>query len=183
MGCAFSEPNGVLICGLPNSGKATVRYQIVHNNLPQDLTAEKKQQSMVFHDSDNSVNVNLILCKTKTDFLNSKFLKETKGIVFVVDSVKDRQRVAEGKNTNEDTIKQRLRSMLLDAHLSNVPILIFANKQDQSDAMSAREIEDKLGLREDWCSKNHKFRVVEGSAVLGKGVRDGWSWLARNMAK
>lgn len=59
------------------------------------------------------------------------------GLIFVVDS-NDRERVGEAM--------EELSRMLAEDELRDAVLLVFANKQDLPNAMTAAEITDKLGL-------------------------------------
>uniref|UniRef100_A0A1I8EGZ0 ADP-ribosylation factor 1-like 2 n=1 Tax=Wuchereria bancrofti TaxID=6293 RepID=A0A1I8EGZ0_WUCBA len=59
------------------------------------------------------------------------------GLIFVVDS-NDRERIEESR--------AELHKMLSEDELRDATLLVFANKQDLPNAMSAAELTDKLGL-------------------------------------
>ena len=65
------------------------------------------------------------------------YFQNTQGIIFVVDS-NDRERVVEAR--------EELQRMLNEDELRDALLLVFANKQDLPNAMSASEITEKLGL-------------------------------------
>uniref|UniRef100_A0A915D310 ADP-ribosylation factor 1-like 2 n=1 Tax=Ditylenchus dipsaci TaxID=166011 RepID=A0A915D310_9BILA len=60
------------------------------------------------------------------------------GLIFVVDS-NDRERIGEARD--------ELMRMLSEDELRDAVVLVFANKQDLPNAMSAAEVTDKLGLQ------------------------------------
>ncbi len=67
------------------------------------------------------------------------YFQNTQGLIFVVDS-NDRERVQEAR--------EELSKMLEEDELRDAIILIFANKQDLPNAMTAAEITEKLGLNQ-----------------------------------
>ena len=67
------------------------------------------------------------------------YFQNTQGLIFVVDS-NDRERVGEAR--------EELGKMLNEDELRDAVLLIFANKQDLPNAMTAAEITDKLGLNQ-----------------------------------
>lgn len=80
------------------------------------------------------------------------YFQNTQGLVFVVDS-NDRDRIGEARD--------ELHRMLSEDELRDAVLLVFANKQDLPNAMTAAEVTDKLGLhslrqRNWWESKNLK---------------------------
>ena len=74
------------------------------------------------------------------------YLKDTNALVFVVDS-NDRYRI--------DDVKEELWRMLGEDELRGCIVMIMANKQDLPNALSVKEITDKLELHEikdrSWC--------------------------------
>lgn len=59
------------------------------------------------------------------------YYQNTHSLIYVVDS-SDRRRLPEAREI--------LHQMLLDPELANVPLLVFANKKDVPNAMSAVEV-------------------------------------------
>ena len=87
------------------------------------------------------------------------------GIIFVVDS-SDRERVAE--------VKEEFQRVLSEQDMKATRILVFANKQDMTNAMKTKEIKDALGIGMDM---EGKIRVQEASAAKYEGLYEGFSWL------
>lgn len=69
---------------------------------------------------------------------------------------------------------QELEQLLKENELLNVPLLIFANKQDLVHALGPDEIVDSLGLTKisDW-----QWMIVACSALTKEGLNDGFDWL------
>ncbi|KAJ0395323.1 hypothetical protein ATCC90586_003801 [Pythium insidiosum] len=89
-------------------------------------------------------------------------------VVFVVDAA-DRFRI--------DEAAMELHNMFQQDELRQAKLLVFANKQDQPDCMSAHEIASKLNLPA--VTKNPHF-VQPAIAVSGDGVYEGLEWLTVN---
>ena len=88
------------------------------------------------------------------------------GIIFVIDSTDvDWMKMA----------KQEMQSILWEDGLSNVPLLILANKQDLENASNEKEVSEMLDLKEiSW-----KDVVYHGcSAKSGEGIWESVAWLA-----
>ena len=66
------------------------------------------------------------------------YFQNTQGLIFVVDS-NDRERISEAKD--------ELQKMLQEDELREAVVLVFANKQDLPNAMTASELTDQLGLQ------------------------------------
>lgn len=67
------------------------------------------------------------------------YFQNTQGLIFVVDS-NDRERIVEAE--------KELQSMLQEDELRDAVLLVFANKQDLPNAMTAAELTDKLHLNQ-----------------------------------
>lgn len=80
------------------------------------------------------------------------YFQNTQGLIFVVDS-NDRERVVEAE--------RELHNMLNEDELRDAVILVFANKQDLPNAMSASELTEKLRL-----SSLHNRSVSKSSASI-----------------
>ena len=100
------------------------------------------------------------------------------GIIFVVDS-NDVDRMDDGKGY-DDNAKEELHRMLAEDELRNAAVLVMANKQDMSHALSVRDIADKLSLgklqRRDW-------HIQGTSAQTGDGLYEALDWLSETMTK
>uniref|UniRef100_A0A0A8ZCX7 ADP-ribosylation factor n=1 Tax=Arundo donax TaxID=35708 RepID=A0A0A8ZCX7_ARUDO len=57
-------------------------------------------------------------------------------------------------------------------------MLVFANKQDLPNAMSAEEIAEKLELQS---LSNRTWHIQGGSATSGKGLYEAMDWLCANI--
>ncbi|CAG8491281.1 10640_t:CDS:2 [Paraglomus occultum] len=87
-----------------------------------------------------------------------------KNVKFQVDSV-DRDRIA--------TSREELHAMLEEEELREAALLVFANKQDMTGAMSAAEVSDSLGLG---TLKSRQWSIYKTSAVRGDGLKEGLDW-------
>ena len=83
----------------------------------------------------------------------------------------DRDRISEARD--------ELHRMLNEDELRDAVLLVFANKQDLPNAMSAAEITDKLGLHS--IRQRHWF-IQSTCATSGEGLYEGLDWLATNIA-
>ena len=99
------------------------------------------------------------------------YFQNTQGLIFVVDS-NDRDRVSEARD--------ELHRMLNEDELRDAVLLVFANKQDLPNAMSAAEITDKLGLHS--LRQRHWF-IQSTCATSGEGLYEGLDWLSTNISQ
>ncbi|XP_072269796.1 ADP-ribosylation factor-like protein 5C [Pyxicephalus adspersus] len=86
-------------------------------------------------------------------------------VILVIDST-DRERLPE---TREELYK-----MLAHEDLKNAAVLIFANKQDVKDSMSASEISASLALS---AIKDRAWHIQGCCALTGEGLPAGLDWL------
>ena len=70
---------------------------------------------------------------------------------------------------------QELYRLLTCDELRHAKVLIFANKQDLPNSVSASELADKLDLRR---VRSHEWYIQACSATVGWGVYEGLDWLA-----
>merc|ERR1711879_491294 len=94
----------------------------------------------------------------------------THGAIFVVDS-SDRDRVEDAR--------EELTKMLSEEELRDAVLLVFANKQDLPDAMTATELTDKLGLHN---LRHRQWYIQSACATSGDGLYEGLDWLSRTLS-
>ena len=99
------------------------------------------------------------------------FFQNTSAIIFVVDS-NDRDRI--------DQARDELNKMLGEDELHDVLLLVFANKQDLPNAMTAAEITEKLGLHS---LRNRQWYIQSTCATIGDGLYEGLDWLSNTFKK
>ena len=208
MGLAYSRVFGklfgkkdvrILMVGLDAAGKTTILYKL------KDLTTSSKIVTTI---PTIGFNVETLeyrnIAFTTWDVggqdkirpLWRHYYQNTQGVIFVVDS-NDRDRVGEAR--------EELYRMLNEDELRDAVLLVFANKQDLPNAMSAAEVTDKLGLdslrQRKWCPTMrpfplalhpappflipaHSFRYIQSTcATTGDGIYEGIDWLANSIAE
>ena len=97
------------------------------------------------------------------------YYQNTQGLIFVVDS-NDRDRI--------EAARSELTRMLGEDELRESVLLVFANKQDLPNAMTAAEMTDKLGLH----SLRHRQWYIQACcATDGAGLYEGLDWLSATL--
>lgn len=99
----------------------------------------------------------------KTYFVNSHAL------IMVVDSA-DRDRM--------DLAREELHAILQSDDLHDACVLVFANKQDLKDAVSAAELSEGLALH---AIREHDWHIQPCSAVTGDGLYSGLDWITAHL--
>ena len=92
-------------------------------------------------------------------------------MVYVVDSADD-MRLGE--------CSEELQSLMKEELLANVPLLVFANKQDLQTALDADEIMETLKLTE---ISDRNYNIQACSAVTKEGLSDGMEWLIKTISE
>src|SRR5580658_6632705 len=126
----------ILMVGLDAAGKTTILYKLKLGEIVTTIptigfnveTVEYKNISFTVWDVGG---------QDKIRPLWRHYFQNTQGLIFVVDS-NDRERV--------EAAREELHKMINEDELRDAVILVFANKQDLPNAMTAAEITDKLAL-------------------------------------
>lgn len=158
----------ILMVGLDAAGKTTILYKLKLGEIVTTVptigfnveTLEYKNISFTVWDVGG---------QDKIRTLWRHYFQNTQGVIFVIDS-NDRERVSEAKD--------ELTRMLSEDELSDAVLLIFANKQDLPNAMTASEITDRLGLHS---HKNRQWYIQSTCATSGDGLYEGLDWLSNQM--
>lgn len=152
--------------GLDAAGKTTVLYKL---KLDQPVTAIPTVGFNVETVTYKNVNFGIwdVGGQDKIRPLWRHYYTGTQGLIYVIDA-SDRERV--------DEAKQELYRIAMDRGMSDVPILIFANKQDMPNAMKPQEIQRRLEL-DQGPLKQRNWLVQPSTATTGDGIYEGLSWL------
>ncbi|KAG9065035.1 Arf GTPase arf1 [Linnemannia hyalina] len=133
-------------------------------------SAQKRQVLMFFDTSDSE----------RLRVYNNSFLRHTHGIIFVIDSSPQ-----EGQTREEyvDEASKSLRRVIheLVNHDQDQPLLVFVNKQDRPDSMTAEEVIEHLHLKDTFSTSGRRWFVQEASALRGEGITIGFAWLLAQM--
>jgi len=147
----------ILMVGLDAAGKTTILYKLKLGEVVTTIptigfnveTVEYKNISFTVWDVGG---------QDKIRPLWRHYYQNTQGLIFVVDS-NDRDRV--------EAAREELHKMIVEDELRDAEILVFANKQDLPNAMSAAEITDKLGLHS---LRNRHWYIQACRATTGDGL-------------
>merc|ERR1711941_118586 len=92
------------------------------------------------------------------------------GLIFVIDS-NDRDRIEDAR--------EELTKILVEDEMRDAVLLVFANKQDLPNAMTAAEVTDKLGLQS---MRNRQWFIQSTCATTGDGLYEGLDWLSKTLS-
>ncbi|KAJ8600524.1 hypothetical protein CTAYLR_009216 [Chrysophaeum taylorii] len=153
----------LLILGLDNAGKTTLM-----KCLSEDATTVAPTQgfnvSQLRH-GQYTLNCWDIGGQKPSRAYWPNYFDKTDGLVYVVDSA-DKARI------EETSIE--LSHIIAESTLNNVPLLVFANKQDLLQALEADDIMDALDLTR---IRVRPWRIQPCDARTGAGLREGLEWL------
>merc|ERR1712227_438055 len=160
----------ILMVGLDAAGKTTILYKLKLGEIVTTIptigfnveTVEYKNICFTVWDVGG---------QDKIRPLWRHYFQNTQGLIFVVDS-NDRERISEAKD--------ELQRMLTEDELREAHVLVFANKQDLPNAMTASELTDQLGLQS---LRNRKWYIQATCATQGHGLYEGLDWLSNELAK
>jgi len=160
----------ILMVGLDAAGKTTILYKLKLGEVVTTIptigfnveTVEYKNISFTVWDVGG---------QDKIRPLWRHYYQNTQGLIFVVDS-NDRDRV--------DAARDELSRMLQEDELQDAVVLVFANKQDLPNALSAADLTDRLGLNQ---LKNRQWYIQCTCATTGDGLYEGLDWLSNVLTK
>lgn len=160
----------ILMVGLDAAGKTTILYKLKLGEIVTTIptigfnveTVEYKNISFTVWDVGG---------QDKIRPLWRHYFQNTQGLIFVVDS-NDKERITEASD--------ELAKMLREDELRDAVLLVFANKQDLPNAMTAAELTDRLGLNQ---LRNRRWYIQATCAVQGQGLYEGLDWLSNELSK
>lgn len=159
----------ILMVGLDAAGKTTILYKLklgeVVTTIPTiGFNVERVEYRNI------SFTVWDVGGQDKIRPLWRYYYENIQGLIFVVDS-NDRDRVEDAR--------EELHRMLNEDQLRDVVLLVFANKQDLPNSMSAAEVTDKLGLHG---IRGRNWFIQSACATSGDGLYEGLDWLSRTLS-
>ncbi|GBG26783.1 ADP-ribosylation factor [Hondaea fermentalgiana] len=149
----------ILMVGLDAAGKTTILYKL-------------KLGEVVTTIPTIGFNVETVDYKNISDKIRPlwrHYYQNTQGLIFVVDS-NDRDRI--------EPAREELHKMLNEDELRDAVVLVFANKQDLPNAMTAAEVTDKLGLHS---LRSRNWYIQATCATTGDGLYEGLDWLSATL--
>ena len=157
----------IVMVGLDAAGKTTVLYKLKLNDVVTTIPTigfnverlEYKNLRMTIWDVGG---------QDRLRPLWRHYYENSNGVIFVLDSC-DRARLK--------LARDEVHKMMEEPALHDAKLVVFANKQDMPQALSASEIVEALELR----MLKHEWFVQPTSATTGQGLYEGLDWLAAHM--
>lgn len=157
----------LLILGLDNAGKTTILKNL-SNEESKDISPTQGFNVKAIVNDTFRLNLWDIGGQDEIRQYWKYYFEKVSGLVFVVDS-SDEERVCE--------CNKELKILLTEQQLTNVPLLVFANKQDLM-GLEVDEIISKLELNS---INERKWSIFACSAIKGEGLSEGMKWLVSNL--
>jgi len=160
----------ILIVGLDNAGKTTTLYKlhlgdvVVTQPTVGSNVETVNYKNLKFEVWDLGGQTNLRTAWTT-------YYRGTDAVIMMIDST-DRARIAISKD--------ELSRLLEHSELDQAVLLVFANKQDLKDAMTAAELSELLGLTH---IKKHNWQIQACCALTGEGLHEGLEWIAQQVSE
>merc|ERR1739845_288560 len=154
----------ILMLGLDNAGKTTVLKKLSDEDISTIMPTQGFNIKSLVHDG-FKLNVWDIGGQKTIRAYWSNYFEASDALVYVIDS-SDARRLEESG--------EELRELLAEDKLAGVPLLIFANKQDLLQAVSADEIAASLNLGD---IADRTWTIQACSAKTGEGLQEGMEWM------
>eukprot|EP00002_Diphylleia_rotans_P027448 TRINITY_DN54_c0_g2_i1.p1 TRINITY_DN54_c0_g2~~TRINITY_DN54_c0_g2_i1.p1 ORF type:complete len:189 (-),score=41.84 TRINITY_DN54_c0_g2_i1:393-959(-) len=163
----------LLVLGLDNAGKTTIVKRINGEDIDTispTLGFNIKTFTFPSNGTEYKLNVWDVGGQTTIRSYWRNYFELTDGLIWVVDSA-DRRRLAD--------CREELKQLLLQEKLAGATLLVFANKQDLSGALSSEEIAEFLELAQ---IDTRHWQIQSCSAVTGEGLEEGFAWIVQDIA-
>ena len=159
--------------GLDNSGKTSILYHMKFGDLINTITTIGFNLETIKY---KGLNLSIwdiggynIYYENKVRKLWTHYSQNTDGIIFVVDST-DKERFEQAK--------EALSLLIFNDEFKNIPLLVFANKQDLPMSYLPNNIIEILDMGK---IKDNKWLVQGASALNGKGLNEGFNWFCNEL--
>ena len=160
----------ILMVGLDAAGKTTILYKLKLNELVTTIPTIGFNVDRIEY-RNITFTIWDVGGQDKIRPLWRYYYENIQAVIYVVDS-NDRERAEEAA--------LEFKKMMNEEQLRDAFVLVFANKQDLPNAMSAAELTDIMGLRN--MVKRNWF-MQASSAATGNGLYEGLDWLSRVLTK
>lgn len=154
----------LIVLGLDNSGKTTILKKLSDEDILHIMPTQGFNIKSLKHGNFKLNIWDVGGQKTIRPYWRNYF-ESTDGIIYVIDSA-DRRRMEE--------TGIELQQIIDEEKLSGVPLLIYANKQDLLNSLSASEITAGLNLHS---IRDRQWQIVPCSAKSGDGLKDGLEFI------
>ena len=158
----------ILLLGLDNAGKTTILKNLCNED-PTETSPTRGFNVKTVQADSFKFNVWDIGGQKAIRQYWDNYYEGTDALVWVVDC-------ADEPRLEETSLE--LTQILADPKMANVPVLIFANKQDLATALPADQVTVALDLHQ---IRDHPWQIQGCSALTGQGLDEGLKWLVQSI--
>lgn len=167
-GAITTEPKRILMVGLDNAGKTTVLYTLhLGETVTKTVPTIGFNVQTVTHNG-LTMSVWDVGGQSKIRGLWQHYLKGTQAVIYVVDSA-DSERLSESAEEFHNLLKQ--------TELTDVAVLVMANKSDLPTARSVEDVKEALG----WDRIKQTCHIESTIATENQGLRSALDWVSRQL--
>lgn len=166
-----SKNHRLIMVGLDNAGKTTILYKLKMGEIIVTIPTIGFNVETVKY---NNVSFTVwdMGGQSKIRPLWRHYYHGVQGLIFVIDAT-DRERLT----GSDDSAKSELHNILKHDEMSDIKILIFANKSDIVDSLSVSDIVDSLDLR----YVKQEWKCIATSGLKNIGIYEGLEWLTEKI--
>ncbi|CAM9316518.1 unnamed protein product [Heterosigma akashiwo] len=154
----------ILVLGLDNSGKTTILKKLSDEDITHIMPTQGFNVKSLMHEG-FKLNVWDIGGQKMIRPYWRNYFDSCDALIYVIDS-------ADTRRLEETGVE--LSQLLEEDKLAEVPVLVFANKQDLMNAQSSDEISDALNLSS---IRDRVWQIQPASAKTGEGLQEGMEWI------
>ena len=162
------QPKRMLLLGLDGAGKTSILYKVKLNENITTIPTIGFNVETVTPCKGISFTVWDVGGQYKIRQLWRYYYDNSEGLIYVVDST-DSIRIEESA--------EELHGILSNDSMRNVPVVIFANKQDMPNAMSCTQIVENLRLN--GLPNKQKWFIQNTCAMTGEGLYEGFHEMSK----
>lgn len=158
----------ILVLGLDNGGKTTILKKLSEEDISHIMPTQGFNVKSLQVDGFKLNMWDIGGQKSIRPYWRN-YYEQTDAMIYVIDSA-DRRRLEE--------TGIELTNLLEEEKMTEVPVLIFANKQDLLNAQPASEISTALNLH---TIRNRAWQIQPCSAKTGEGLQEGMEWIVKTV--
>lgn len=158
----------LLVLGLDNSGKTTILKRLSDEEISQIMPTQGFNVKSIVQ-NDLTLNMWDIGGQKSIRPYWRNYFDNVSALIYVIDSADEVRMEETGVELDQ---------LLCDDKMEDVPVLIFANKQDLLNAKTPEAISQGLNLD---CINDRSWHIQPCSAKGGDGLEEGMEWIMSNL--
>ncbi|KAF9350779.1 hypothetical protein BGX34_000999 [Mortierella sp. NVP85] len=159
-------PTNSLLIGLDAAGKTTILYSLKFEGCGITTPTIGFNVEVITH-NDFNLTIWDVCGQGRMRRLWRHYFQDIIGLMFVVDS-NDTSRMSDAKEELWRVLRE-----LSEAGLPEIPLLVYANKQDLATSMTVAEVRDTLDMKS---IQGREWHIQGSNALMGDGLIEGLEW-------